>query len=163
MQVLSIVTDTQVYDPGKAGFVEVLPSLFGWGEVVGESLQSLSCSGRLNGPCWNSPSQTTLVSALFRVPGSPSAPDPEKSSCLASSQQPLLHDAALAASPAPVCSVAGRESPAAGDSCPWALAKPHKRAGRGSALPSDLAEWEGGWQRGGGHCMGFRGGGSDPL
>lgn len=58
-------------------------------------------------------------------------------------------EAALPTPPAPACSAAGREAPAAGDSCPWALAKPHKRAGQGSALPSNLAErarkWKEGW------------------
>lgn len=50
---------------------------------------------------------------------------------------------ALPAPPAPACSAAGRE--AAGDSCPWAPAKPHKRAGQRSSLLRNLAEWA--WRR----------------
>lgn len=46
---------------------------------------------------------------------------------------------ALPAPPAPACLAAERE--AAGDSCPWAPAKPHKRAGQRSSLLRNLAEW----------------------
>lgn len=53
-----------------------------------------------------------------------------------------------------------REAPAAGDTCPWALAKPHKWAGQGSTLPSNLAEWTGGWHGGVGTAWGL--GDSDP-
>lgn len=81
---------------------------------------------------------------------------------LARSQRPLLCDAALPGPTTPACSAAGREAPAAGDSCPWAVAKPHRRAGQGSALPGNPAEWAGGWQGGGRHSLVLRGGSSGP-
>lgn len=59
------------------------------------------------------------------------------------------------APPAPAGSAAGREAPAAGDTCPWALAKPHGRAGQGSALLGNLAEWTGGWRGGVGTAWGL--------
>lgn len=143
---LSTVADTQCYYPRKAGFTEVLPSL-SWSRGGGCPHPGLSCPKQENGLCPVSLSQTTLISALFKVPVPASALDPKKGSCLASTQRPLLHDAPLPAPPAPACSAAGRETPTAGDSCPWALAKPHKRAGQGSALPGSVAEWAGRWQR----------------
>lgn len=62
------------------------------------------------------------------------------------------------------CLLSSREeAPAAGDSCPWALAKPHKRAGQGSALPSNLAEWAGEWQGGVGTVCGLGEAAQTPL
>lgn len=91
-------------------------------------------------------SRTTMVSALFKALISHSA-DFREVLLLASCQRLVGQDAALPA-PAPACSAARRET--AGDSCPWAPAKPHKRAGQRSSLLRNLAEWARRRQGGGG-------------
>jgi hypothetical protein len=88
-----------------------------------------------------------MVSALFKALISHSA-NFREGLRLASRQRLVGQDAALPAPPAPACSAAGRE--AAGDSCPWAPAKPHKRAGQRSSLLRNLAEWARRRQGGGG-------------
>lgn len=125
--------------PSKAGFDPVLEWRYpSW--VCPALSRKWVCSASL--------SLTTLVSALFEILVFRSAPAPEKASHQASCRRPLLLMPPSLAPPAPACSAAGREAPAAGNTCPWALAKPHKRAGQGSTLPSNLAEWAGGWQEG---------------
>lgn len=79
-----------------------------------------------------------MPSALFKALVSHSA-NFRGGLLLASSQTLVGQDAAIPAPPAPACSATGRE--AAGDSCPWAPAKPHKRAGQGSSLLRNLAKW----------------------
>lgn len=135
---LSTVADTHsVTIPARLALLWSYPPSLGGGRV--HPTLGLSCPEQENGSC--SASLSPLVSTSFKVPASPLAPDPEKGSRLASCQRPLLCGAALPAPPASACSAAGRETPAAGDSCPWTLAKPHKRAGQGSTLPGSLAEW----------------------
>lgn len=98
-----------------------------------------------------------MVSASFRVPVSPLAPDPEKGCHLATCQRPLLCDAALPAPAAPACSGQGERL--------WLQATPvpglwPSRAGGLGREALCLAEWARGCQGRGGHSIGFRGGGA---
>ena len=100
-------------------------------------------------------SLSPLASALFRVPVSPLAPDPEKGCHRARCQRPLLCDAALPAPAAPACS--GQRERLWLQVTPVPGLWPSRAGGLGREALC-LAEPAGGWQRRGGHSMGFRGG-----
>lgn len=93
------VADTQCY-PSKVALTRPCP-------LLEASIRDLFCPEQEIGLCSASLGLTTLVSALFKVLVSPSAPAGEKGSHLASCQRPLLLDAALPVPPAPACSAQG--------------------------------------------------------
>lgn len=69
----------------------------------------------------------TLVSTLFKVLVSTLVPAANKGSHKASCQWYVC--GLLPPAPAPAGSAAGRETPAAGNACPWVAAKPHRGLG----------------------------------